>query len=99
MWWRSSLGAKFLTLIVAASLTQSLVLARGAAGFDRVLSCSQDLKGSSIVIRTDSQRIPCAPITQFLPGAYGQTVFVADFPGILWSLPPKVIELEGFNPS
>jgi len=99
MWWRSSLGAAFLTLIVATSLTQSAVDARGPADFDRVLSCRDDLRAGSLVIRTSTQRMPAAPVTQFLPGPNGRTVFVADFPGILWTLPPKIIELEGFNPS
>lgn len=60
----------------------------------RATSCSDESCRLVIAIVSRSGLPPPPPTIQYLPGTDGQTIMVADFPGILWPIAPKIIRRE-----
>lgn len=61
---------------------------------NKVVAVIESKSKNSVILKTErSQSLP-RPIIQFLAGENGDTVLVADFPGLLWNLPTRVIPVH-----
>ncbi len=64
--------------------------AQSAPEFNRIASVVADASGKFVLVTTHLSRPLPAPNIQYLPGGDGETVLVADFPGIVLKGPPRV---------
>lgn len=85
-----------LTMMLLASTPVWAPPASGQANVaaNKVVAVIESKTRNSVVLKTErSQALP-RPIIQFLPGENGDSVLVADFPGLLWNLPTRVIQVH-----
>lgn len=88
---RSRLVAGFLLLSTSLCFAPTSVNAQVGVGYNKVVSCVESQTGNSIVLRMAQRKVPYKPVVQYLPGANGSTLLVADFPGLVFPLGTKII--------
>jgi len=66
-------------------------------GINKVSSARLLKSKDGIEIVTANRTALARPIIQFLSGENGNTVLVADFPGLIWELPTKSVGVETFG--
>lgn len=91
-----------LILLVLASYIQgawqSPVLAQANIGYNRITSVKEGRGSRSVTLQAEKPGTIPRPIIRFLPGENGDTILVADFHGLLWQMPTRVIEVNSsFN--
>lgn len=90
--------ARFLPLLLITAYTQAWipthVLAQANIGYNRVSSTRVNKSASSVTLITDNRTTIPRPIIRYLPGQSGDTILVADFPGLIWHQATKVIEVN-----
>jgi N-acetylmuramoyl-L-alanine amidase len=59
-----------------------------------VTEVTENLPGGEIVLRADSATVAGRPQFKYLPGDNGDTVLVADFAGLSWNRPTRIIRLN-----
>ncbi|HEY9787909.1 MAG TPA: N-acetylmuramoyl-L-alanine amidase [Candidatus Obscuribacterales bacterium] len=92
---RSSIHARIAFLFSIFTIGPINCQAQTAVAPDRITSVSTDPSTSSIVLRTETARPIVAPQIQYLAGADGKTIFVADFAGVQYGLPTHIVPLAG----
>ncbi len=60
----------------------------------RVTQFSENADAGEIVLKTEGQVVAGRPQFKYLPGSNGDTVLTADFEGLSWSYPTKIIRLN-----
>ncbi len=103
---KKALSAASLTLL-SASLPVALLLVPVFAtsvdaqerGYNRapgarVTQFSENADAGEIVLKTEGQVVAGRPQFRYLPGSNGDTVLTADFEGLSWSYPTKIIRLN-----
>lgn len=66
-------------------------------GINKVSSAKLLKSKDGIEIATTNKTSLPRPIIQFLSGENGNTVLVADFPGLIWEMPTKSVGMETFG--
>ena len=88
----------FWTLLVFALYIQTgwhaAAEAQNQVGYSRISSVKEGWGKKSITLQTETPASIPRPIIRFLPGENGDTILVADFYGLLWNMPTKVIEVN-----
>ncbi|MBI1271622.1 AMIN domain-containing protein [bacterium] len=88
----------FWTLLVFAVYIQTgwhtAAMAQNQVGYTRISSVIEGWGKKSITLQTETPVSIPRPIIRFLPGENGDTILVADFYGLLWSMPTKVVEVN-----
>lgn len=95
MSWQSSIHARFLLPLSVLTTYQLAAYAQPAGTTDRVVAVDDRSMASHVVLKTDCKRPLPAPRIQYLPGPEGKTIFVADFQGVLYSLPTYIAHPDG----
>lgn len=88
---RSRLVAGFLLLSTALCFAPIRANAQVGVGYNKVVACVESQSGNSIVLRMAQRKVAYKPVVQYLPGANGATLLVADFPGLIFPLGTKII--------
>ncbi len=88
---RCRLVAGFLLLSSTLCFATSDVNAQVGVGYNKVVACSQSSDGTTIVLRLAQRKLPYKPSVQYLPGANGATLLVADFAGLVFPLSTRII--------
>ncbi len=88
----------FWTLLVFAVYIQTgwhtAAVAQNQVGYSRISSVKEGWGKKSITLQTETPVSIPRPIIRFLPGENGDTILVADFYGLLWNMPTKVVEVN-----
>ena len=85
------------TLLVAAYIqpfTQAPAAAQANIGYNQVVSSKVSKSNGSVTLFTQKRTQLPRPIIRFLPGEYGDTILVADFPGVIYKPATKVIQVN-----
>lgn len=85
------------TGFLAEHPSQAQVLRYGHNRYPKVISVTEDSAGNFLLLNLQNKSALAAPSIQYLPGADGQTILVADFPGLVWSQEPKIFRPANEN--
>lgn len=88
---RSRLVAGFLIASTTLCFASASANAQVGVGYNRVVACVESSDGNSVVLRMAQRKVPFKPVVQYLPGANGATLLVADFPGLVFPLATRII--------
>jgi N-acetylmuramoyl-L-alanine amidase CwlD len=89
---RSRLVAKLLaTTVLITTVFGSPSMAQPAFVTNRITSIDEDVSGTGITLFTQQDAPLPAPQISYLPGPQGQTIMVADFPGLYLKVPTHVV--------
>src|ERR1700722_37681 len=91
MSWKSGVTAGFLFAIISGAATPLAGIAQPAWDLNRVIAAEDDGTGTAVVLKTLSDTPLSAPSIQYLPGPSATTIMVADFFGVVFKLPAKII--------
>src|SRR5688572_2124099 len=86
----SRLAVRILVLIVCWGLVVPAHADR-ATDYNRVVSMVEDVSGCFVLLNTAPLRPLSAPIIHYLPGPDGQTIMAADFAGLVWDKPTRLV--------
>lgn len=86
-----------LSFVVFCDVNCQSVEAQENLGINKVSSIRLLKSKDGIEITTTNKAALPRPIIQFLSGENGNTVLVADFPGLIWELPTKSVGAETFG--
>ncbi|MBX9693523.1 MAG: hypothetical protein K2Z81_14135, partial [Cyanobacteria bacterium] len=67
-------------------------------GTNYVVSADQDLSSSRLELVTLRKTALARPIIQHLTGENGTTILTMDFPGLVWNLSTKVVQVRATEP-
>ncbi len=98
MSWKTGSHARFLMLSSLLAISCPSVHGESSAAPEKVVSVLPDLAHGSITISTNSKTPLPAPLIQYLPGADGKTLLVADFEGISYQLATHLLKPENAAP-
>lgn len=86
-----------LSFFLFCDVNCQLASAQENLGINKVSSAKLLKSKDGIEIATTNKTCLPRPIIQFLAGENGNTVLVADFPGLIWELPTKSVGTETFG--
>ncbi len=92
------IGCLLLLLPLITSLSQPIVSAQSNVGTNYVVSADQDLASSRLELVTLRKTELSRPIIQFLAGENGNTILTMDFPGLVWNLSTKTVQVHATEP-
>jgi hypothetical protein len=91
------LGLWLLPFISAPLLFQP-VLAQGHRAYsipgNRITAIEDGADKRSLVIRLENQSVADRPVFRYVPAEGGDTILTADFPGLAWNSPARIIRLN-----
>ncbi|MDR3617472.1 MAG: N-acetylmuramoyl-L-alanine amidase [Candidatus Obscuribacterales bacterium] len=91
---QSRLLVGFLSQIVITTICTSGALSQAAWETNKVVACQADGETHSLLLSTAKRTALPAPSVSYLPGDDGEFIMVADFSGLVWSLPTRVLRAQ-----
>jgi N-acetylmuramoyl-L-alanine amidase len=91
---QSRLLVGFLSQIVIATICTSGALSQAAWETNKVVACQADGEAHNLLLSTAKRTALPAPSVSYLPGDDGEFIMVADFSGLVWSLPTRVLRAQ-----
>ena len=88
------IAVRFLLAVHLLLGFQSPIFAQSNVGYNRITSAKEGVGNRTVTLTTAHRTAIPSPAVSFLPGENGDTILVADFPGLLWQLPTKVIQVN-----
>ncbi len=83
---------------ISASLLFQPVLAQGQRAYsipgNRITAIEDGADKRSLVIRLENQSVADRPVFRYVPAEGGDTILTADFPGLAWNSPTRIIRLN-----
>jgi len=89
----SVLVAGFLNQIVLAIILANGAYALNAGETNSILSCVENDRASQIILTTKRRAPISAPMVSYLPGEDGEIIMTADFDGLAYTLPTRIIRI------
>lgn len=83
-------AVRILVLVVCLCLVMPAQATRQQE-YNRVVSMVEDVSGCFVLLNTVPLRPLTAPIVHYLPGPDGQTIMAADFAGLVWDKPTRLV--------
>jgi N-acetylmuramoyl-L-alanine amidase len=90
---QSVLVAGFLNQIVLAMIFANGAYALNAGETNSILSCVENDRASQIILTTKRRAPISAPMVSYLPGEDGEIIMTADFDGLAYTLPTRIIRI------
>jgi N-acetylmuramoyl-L-alanine amidase len=90
---QSRLVAGFLNQIVLAIILANGALAQNVGESNSILSCVENNRASQIILTTKRRTPISAPMVSYLPGEDGEVIMTADFDGLVYLLPTRIIKI------
>jgi N-acetylmuramoyl-L-alanine amidase len=90
---QSRLVAGFLNQIVLAIIFANGAYALNASETNSILSCVEIERASQIILTTKRRTPILAPMVSYLPGEDGEVIMTADFDGLAYLLPTRIIKV------
>jgi len=91
---QSRLLVGFLSQIVITTICTSSALSQSAFETNKVVACQADSEAHSLLLSTSKRSTLPAPSVSYLPGDDGEFIMVADFSGLVWSLPTRILRAQ-----
>jgi N-acetylmuramoyl-L-alanine amidase len=91
---QSRLLVGFLSQIVITTICTSGALSQAAWETNKVVACQADGDAHSLLLSTSKRTALPAPSVSYLPGDDGEFIMVADFSGLVWNLPTRVLRAQ-----
>ncbi|HEY9756264.1 MAG TPA: N-acetylmuramoyl-L-alanine amidase [Oculatellaceae cyanobacterium] len=92
---QSRLIAGFISQLATVFITANSALAVSAGETNSIVTCVQNDRAGSVTLFTRKKTPLSAPQVSYLPGEDGEIIMTADFDGLSWNLPTRIIRING----
>jgi N-acetylmuramoyl-L-alanine amidase len=91
---QSRLIAGFLSQLATVFITTNSAFAVSAGETNSIVNCVQNDRAGSVTLFTRKRTPLSAPQVSYLPGEDGEIIMTADFDGLTWNLPTRIIRIN-----